>query len=241
MRVLAVEGQAAVGEDWLRASGVVVELAETGEEALDLVRHYDYDIVLLDLMLSDMEGHQVLRQMRNGGIHVPVLAISSASRPDTKITALGLGADDCVTAPFDRAEVLARMQAIIRRSRGHSYARLQAGPLQLDLDSRQATVNGQELHLTGKEYAILELLVLREGMVLTKDAFLNHLYGGMDEPDAKIIDVFVCKLRRKLADAGCGDLIRTVWGRGYMLKEPSAVEPVQESTWLPSPTNRLVA
>ena len=172
---------------------------------------------------------------------VPVLAISSAPQPAAKIRALQAGADDCVTAPFHKDELLARMHAIIRRSRGHSQAKLQVGPLQLNLDSRQVTVNGQEVHLTGKEYAILELLVLRKGMVLTKDAFLNHLYGGMDEPEMKIIDVFICKLRRKLADAGCGDLIRTIWGRGYVLKEPSAVEPVPESTWLPALTNRLVA
>jgi len=244
MRVLLVEGLAAIDEHWLRDAGaddVVVEAAETGEDALDLVRHYDFDLVILDLMPSGMEGHEVLRRMRNGGIHVPVLAVSSSSRPEAQIRALQLGADDCVTTPLNKAEVLARMHAVIRRSRGHAQAKLQVGPLQLNLDSREVTVNGQEVHLTGKEYAILELLVLRKGMVLTKETFLNHLYGGMDEPEMKIIDVFVCKLRRKLADAGCAGLIGTVWGRGYIVKEPSAVEPVQESGWLPSLTDRLVA
>jgi len=241
MRVLLVEGSAAVGEHWLRAADVVVEAAETGEDALDLARHYDFDLVILDLRPPDMDGCEVLRRMRNGGIHVPVLAVSSAPQSETKIRALQAGADDCVTAPFHKDELLARMHAIIRRSRGHSQAKLQVGPLQLNPDSRQVTVNGQEVHLTGKEYAILELLVLRKGMVLTKEAFLNHLYGGMDEPEMKIIDVFICKLRRKLADAGCDGMIGTVWGRGYVLKEPSAVASVPESTWLPSLTNRLVA
>jgi two-component system, cell cycle response regulator CtrA len=241
MRVLLIKGLAAVGEHWLRAADLVVEAAETGEDALDLARHYDFDIVLLDLTPPDMDGYEVLRRMRNAAIQVPVLAVSSAPQPQAKTRALQAGADDCVTAPFHKDELLARMHAIIRRSRGHSQAKLRVGRLQLNLDTQLVTVNGQEVHLTGKEFAILELLVLRKGMILTKDTFLNHLYGGMDEPEAKIIDVFICKLRRKLADAGGEGLIGTVWGRGYIIREPSAVEPVQESTWLPSLTDRLVA
>ena len=102
----------------------------------------------------------------------------------------------------------------------------------VNLDTRVVSVDDQPVHLTGKEYAILELLVLRKGMVLTKEAFLNHLYGGMDEPEMKIIDVFICKLRKKLALAGAGNLIGTVWGRGYMIREPSAghAESVSELT-----------
>ena len=126
-----------------------------------------------------------------------------------------------MTKPFDRSELLARVQAVVRRSKGFSQPRLRVGPMELNLDSREVMVNGQQVHLTGKEYAILELLVLRKGMVLTKEAFLNHLYGGMDEPEMKIIDVFVCKLRKKLAMAGADHLIGTVWGRGYMIREPA--------------------
>ena len=114
------------------------------------------------------------------------------------------------------------MQAVVRRSKGFSQPALRVGNLQLNLDSRDVLVDGGQVHLTGKEYAILELLVLRKGMVLTKEAFLNHLYGGMDEPEMKIIDVFICKLRKKLAHAGADNLIGTVWGRGYMIREPSA-------------------
>ena len=136
--------------------------------------------------------------------------------------AFAVGADDFITKPFDHAELVARMQAILRRSKGYSEPTLRVGPLQLNLDSREVSVEGKPVHLTGKEYAILELLVLRKGMVLTKDAFLNHLYGGMDEPEMKIIDVFVCKLRKKLQSAGAGHLISTVWGRGYMLREEAA-------------------
>ena len=150
-----------------------------------------------------------------------MLILSGLSRPQAKVKGLGLGADDFITKPFDKAELLARMQAIVRRSKGFSQPTLRVGPLQLNLDSREVTVDGQPVHLTGKEYAILELLVLRKGMVLTKEAFLNHLYGGMDEPEMKIIDVFICKLRKKLAQAGADNLIGTVWGRGYMIREPA--------------------
>jgi two-component system cell cycle response regulator CtrA len=109
---------------------------------------------------------------------------------------------------------------VVRRSKGFAQSMLRVGPLELNLDTREVTVGGKPLRLTGKEYAILELLVLRKGMVLTKEAFLNHLYGGMDEPEMKIIDVFVCKLRKKLAVAGAGTLIGTVWGRGYVIRPP---------------------
>ena len=108
--------------------------------------------------------------------------------------------------------------------------------MELNLDSREVTIDGRGIHLTGKEYSILELLVLRKGMVLTKEAFLNHLYGGMDEPEVKIIDVFVCKLRKKLARAGAEGIIGTIWGRGYMIRELAtheAFEPAYESLRVP--------
>ncbi len=229
MRVLLVRGLAAVGAYWLRAADIVIEAAETGENALHLARHYDFDIVILDLMRPDMDGYEVIRRMRGGGIRVPVLAVSAASRPEAKIRALWAGADDCVTAPFHKDELLARMRAIVRRSRGYSQAKLGVGPLQLDQDSRQVTVNGQEVHLSGKEFAILELLVLRKGMVVTRQTFLDHLYGGMDEPMMRIIDVFIRNLRCKLANAGCGAIVSTVRGHGHIVREaPAAAPAVQE-------------
>jgi two-component system cell cycle response regulator CtrA len=226
MRVLLVEDDliAARGISlMLKTGGAVVDLADTGEEALELVRHYDYDIMVLDLMLPDMEGYEVVRRMRLARIETPVLSLSGLSRPQAKVKGLGMGANDFITKPFDKAELLARMQAVVRRSKGFSQSMLRVGSLQLNLDSREVTVDRQEVHLTGKEYAILELLVLRKGMVLTKEAFLNHLYGGMDEPEMKIIDVFICKLRKKLAMSGADSLICTVWGRGYMIREPATV------------------
>jgi len=223
MRVLLVEDDVTSARGvslMLQSGGAVVDQADTGEEALELVRHYDYDIVILDLMLPDIEGYEVVRRMRSGRDDTPVLILSGLSRPQAKVKGLGIGADDFITKPFDKAELLARMQAVVRRSKGFSQPMLRVGNLQLNLDSREVSIGSQIIHLTGKEYAILELLVLRKGMVLTKEAFLNHLYGGMDEPEMKIIDVFICKLRKKLAFAGAANLIGTVWGRGYMIREP---------------------
>ncbi len=206
----------------LKTAGAVVDRADTGEEALELVRHYDYDLLVLDLMLPDMEGFDLVRRIRSSRIDVPILILSGLSRPQAKVKALACGADDFITKPYDQAELVARVQAIVRRSKGFSQSLLQVGDLQLNLDSREVAIDGRPVHLTGKEYAILELLVLRKGMVLTKEAFLNHLYGGMDEPEMKIIDVFICKLRKKLAQAGGDNMIGTVWGRGYMLRDPNA-------------------
>jgi two-component system cell cycle response regulator CtrA len=227
MRVLLVEDDVTTARGivlMLKSGGAVVDSCDTGEEALELVKHYDYDIVVLDLMLPDMEGYEVVRRMRAARIDVPVLILSGLSRPQAKVKGLGLGADDFITKPFDKAELTARMQAIVRRSKGFSQPSLRVGPLVLNLDSREVLAAGQQVHLTGKEYAILELLVLRKGMVLTKEAFLNHLYGGMDEPEMKIIDVFICKLRKKLAQAGAENLIGTVWGRGYMMRDVGTAE-----------------
>ena len=225
MRVLLVEDDLTASRGitmMLRSHGAIVDQTDTGEEALELVRHYDYDIMVLDLLLPDMEGYEVVRRMRSSRVDTPVLILSGLTRPQAKVKGFGMGADDYITKPFDKAELVARIQAVIRRSKGYSQPLLKIGNLQLNLDSRDVLVDGNQVHLTGKEYAILELLVLRKGMVLTQEAFLNHLYGGIDEPEMKIIDVFICKLRKKLAQAGAGNLIGTVWGRGYMMRDPNS-------------------
>lgn len=242
MRVLLVQDDMASARGLslsLKSGGAVVDQADTGEEALGLVRHYDYDVVVLDLMLPDIEGYEVVRRMRAARIDTPVMILSDLCRPQAKVKGFSVGADDFVTKPFDTTELLARMQAVVRRSKGFSQPMLRIGALQLNLNSREVTVDDRLVHLTGKEYAILELLVLRKGMVLTKEAFLNHLYGGIDEPEMKIIDVFICKLRKKLAQAGAGDVIGTVWGRGYMIRDQAlapgrtmpegAIPPVAET------------
>ncbi len=223
MRVLMIEESVELNQPLLRAlqsNGAVIDQIDSGEEALEMVRRYDYDIVLLDLMLSDIDGYEVVRRMRAGRINTPVLIMSSLVRPQARVKAFGMGADDFITKPYDLGEFVARVQAIIRRSKGHSQPTLKVGELQLSLDTRDVTVGGKPVRLTGKEYSILELLVIRKGMVLTKEVFLNHLYGGMDEPEVKIIDVFICKLRKKLAEAGAPSVIGTVWGRGYTVRDP---------------------
>jgi two-component system cell cycle response regulator CtrA len=222
MRVLVVEDDVKIINDvleMLKSSGAVVDQVETSSEALDLISHYEYDIVLLDIILPDAEGYEVIKKMRNNKIDSPVLVFSGLSRPQAKIKALSLGADDFITKPYDKLELMARIKAIIRRSKGFSHHIINSGEIYIDTESREVKVNNNIIHLTNKEYSILELLVLRKGFVLTKEIFLNHLYGGLDEPEIKIIDVFICKLRKKLSMAGVSNSIITVWGRGYMIKD----------------------
>ena len=227
MRILVVEDDEASAQSTamlLKASGAVVDLADSGEEALGLVRYYDYDIVILDLILPDMIGSDVVRKMRSNRIGVPIMICSSQTGASQKVQLLSYGADDFITKPFDNHELLERTRAIVRRSRGHGDSNVIIGSLSLNFALREVAVNNSLIHLTGKEYSILELLVLRKGTVLTKDAFLSHLYGGMDEPEVKIIDVFICKLRKKLAMAGADGLIKTVWGQGYTLKDSTSMQ-----------------
>jgi two-component system cell cycle response regulator CtrA len=226
MRVLLVEDDSATAasiEMMLRTEGFICDTTDLGEDGLEIGKLYDYDIIILDLMLPDIDGYEVLRRLRAARVRTPILILSGLAELDNKIKGLGFGADDFVAKPFDRRELIARIQAIVRRAKGHSESVIRTGKLTVNLDSRTVEVEGHPLHLTGKEYGILELLSLRKGTTLTKEMFLNHLYGGMDEPELKIIDVFVCKLRKKLSIATAGDnYIETVWGRGYVLRDPPA-------------------
>ena len=192
-----------------------------GEDGLEIGKIYDYDIIILDLMLPDMDGYDVLKSFRAAKVDTPILILSGLTELDNKIKGLGFGADDYLTKPFDKRELMARIQAIVRRSQGHAQSTIETGNVIVNLDSRTVTVGGKPLHLTGKEYGIIELLSLRKGSTLTKEMFLNHLYGGMDEPEVKIIDVFICKLRKKIEVMNDGEShIETVWGRGYVMREP---------------------
>ncbi len=207
MRVLLVEDDPTTSksiEMMLTHANLNTYVTDLGEEGIDLAKLYDYDLILLDLDLPDMNGHEVLRQLRLSRIETPILILSGSDDTESKIKGFGFGADDYLTKPFHREELVARIHAIIRRSKGHS----------------QSVIN------TGQ----VELLSLRKGTTLTKEMFLNHLYGGMDEPELKIIDVFICKLRKKLSIATGGEnYIETVWGRGYVLRDPEPSSmPVQE-------------
>jgi two-component system, cell cycle response regulator CtrA len=224
MRVLLIEDDSAMArsiELMLRSEGFNVYTTDLGEEGIDLGKLYDYDIIVLDLQLPDMSGFEVLKSLRLAKVQTPVLILSGNAIVEAKVKALGFGADDYMTKPFHKDELVARIQAVVRRSKGHSQSVITTGKLTVNLDAKTVEVDGSRVHLTGKEYQMLELLSLRKGTTLTKEMFLNHLYGGMDEPELKIIDVFICKLRKKLANASEGrNFIETVWGRGYVLREP---------------------
>ena len=233
MRILLVEDDQATAQSirlTLKSEGYVVDAAELGEDGLEIGKIYDYDLIILDLILPDIDGYEVLRRLRDARVETPILILSGLTELDNKVKGLGFGADDYLTKPFHKQELLARIQAIIRRSKGHSQSLIKTGDLLVNLDTRSVDVCNKPVHLTGKEYGILELLALRKGTTLTKEMFLNHLYGGMDEPEAKIIDVFVCKLRKKLANAAGGtNYIETVWGRGYVLRDPHEGEADQSA------------
>ena len=227
MRVLLIEDDSAMArsiELMLRSEGFNVYTTDLGEEGIDLGKLYDYDIIVLDLQLPDMSGFEVLKTLRLAKVQTPVLILSGNAIVEAKVKALGFGADDYMTKPFHKDELVARIQAVVRRSKGHSQSVITTGKLTVNLDAKTVEVDGARVHLTGKEYQMLELLSLRKGTTLTKEMFLNHLYGGMDEPELKIIDVFICKLRKKLANASNGkNYIETVWGRGQVLREPQEI------------------
>ncbi|NQV45338.1 MAG: response regulator transcription factor [Rhodospirillales bacterium] len=228
MRVLLVEDDPSTKDSielMLKSAGMVIDSTDMGEDGLEIGKLYDYDIIILDIMLPDMDGFEVLRRLRDAKVRTPVLILSGLIESENKVKGLGSGADDYLTKPFNREELVARIQAIVRRSAGHSQSIIETGKLAVNLDAQTVEAEGQPIHLTGKEYGILELLSLRKGTTLTKEMFLNHLYGGMDEPELKIIDVFICKLRKKLSAATQGEnYIETVWGRGYALRDPEDVE-----------------
>lgn len=223
MRVLLIEDDSQTAKSIelaLAAEGVICDTAELGEEGIEVVQVYDYDIIVLDLMLPDIDGYEVLLRLRSAKIKIPILILSGLLSVDQKIKGLGLGADDYLTKPFNRGELIARIQAVVRRSKGYSESVVRFDKVSINLDTRVVEVDGKQVHLTNKEYATLELLAVRKGIVLAKEMFLNHLYGSVDEPEMKIVDVFICKLRKKLADASGGrNYIETVWGRGYILKD----------------------
>ena len=224
MRVLLVEDDTASAksiEMMLKTEGYVCDSTDLGQDGLEIGKLYDYDLIILDLMLPDMDGFDVLRRLRMANVQTPIMILSGLAEPENKIKGLDIGADDYLTKPFDKNELIARIQSVVRRSKGHAQSIIRTGKLSVNLDSKAVQVEGRHVHLTGKEYGIVELLSLRKGTSITTEMFLNHLYGGIDEPELKIIDVFICKLRKKLnAATGGENYIETIWGRGYLLRDP---------------------
>ena len=228
MRLLLIEDDSAMAlsiELLLKSERFCVYKTDLGEEAIGLIKLHDYDIILLDVNLPDISGFEVLRSVRLARVETPILIISGVAGAPEKVRALRFGADDYMTKPFHKEELVARIHAILRRSKSHAQSVVQAGDLIVNLDTKTVEVNGTRVPLTGKEYQMVELLAQRKGMMISKEMFLNHLYGGMDEPGMKIIDVFICKLRKKLANVSGGkDHIETSWGRGYTIREHDVIE-----------------
>lgn len=232
MRVLIIEDNHSTAQTIelsLAKQGIICDISDLGEDGFEISKLYDYDLIILDVMLPDTSGLDVLKKMRATKKQVPVLILSGLSTSEDKIKGLGIGADDYLSKPFNTDELIARVKAIIRRSKGHSESVIEVGDLKVNVDSHTTTLEDKPIHLTTKEQSILELLALRRGQSVSKDQFLTHLYNGLDEPELKIIDVFVCKLRKKIFEASGGvNYIETIWGRGYALKHPDEIPDNQK-------------
>lgn len=238
MKILVVE------DDGLMAQAIAAMLAKEHfnttivndvEAALAMMTGFSFDAVLLDMRLKRESGLDVLRAARAKGLSVPILILSGDGELASKVAALGAGADDYVTKPFKIAELSARISAVVRRNNGHVSEKVTIGGLTLDLTARTVSVKGGPISLTCKEYDLLEALALRKGRTLDKETLLSLLYGGIDEPNIKIIDVFVCKLRKKLSDALGGVCpIQTVWGRGYVLQDPTEIDSAKRNLQIAS-------
>ena len=223
MHILLIDKKPSINQGisfFLKGKGWVVDSAFSGEEGTELARLYDYDLILSDLLLNDITGAEVIKKIRNVGIKTPIIIISGNVPINQKINCLNLGADDYIVRPCDRNELMARIQAVVRRAKGYSSACVKIGKMNVNLDTKIITIDDKNLKLTKKEYALMELLALRQNTTVSKEQLLNHLYGAMDEPDMKIIDVFLFRIRDKIAKISSGkEYIQTVWGRGYILKE----------------------
>jgi len=228
MNILLVEDNPIVADALaitLEEAGYFTVTASTIHEALEELHINEFDGILLDLGLPDGDGKRVARMMRAKKERqlIPILVVSGNNSVDDRIMALGAGVDGYISKPFDKHELLAHLEAIIRRANGHSSLVISIGNLEIDLHRKIVSVDDKPVNLTRKEFEIVNLLSVRKGAVLSKASFINHLYGGRDEPESKIVDVFVCKLRHRLNKAGFkGAAIETVWGQGHKLVETQA-------------------
>ncbi|WP_342261864.1 response regulator transcription factor [Alphaproteobacteria bacterium endosymbiont of Tiliacea citrago] len=227
MRVLVVEDDKIASNmitKALRKEGFTCNQTDLAEDALKLSKLSDYDIVLLDLMLPDSDGFEVIRRLRSSKNDTPIVVLSALQGINDKVTALSKGADDFLCKPISTIELIARLRAVARRKTGFSNSVITVGDLSVNLQTKSVTVAGAALKLTNKEYSILEILILKQGHILNKESFLSHLYDEscLEQPGDKIVDVFMCKLRKKIQQAhpSAGNYIETVWGRGYMLVDP---------------------
>ncbi|HBK06074.1 MAG TPA: DNA-binding response regulator [Acetobacteraceae bacterium] len=205
----------------LERNGFHRERVDTLEEAISFIELYEFDVVLADLDLRKTSGFDLIREIRAVS-RIPIIGITTSLDPRVKITALDLGADDVLTQMCGIDEILARIRAVVRRGYGHTESTLRFGRLELSLVAREARIDDLPLRLGPKEYLLLEFLVLKRGSAVSKTACMAHLYGTDDYPEAKTIDVVLCRLRKRLAPHGLADAIESVWGFGYKLSAPVA-------------------
>lgn len=210
--------------DMLEAAGFSVEEANTVADVHSVARHGDFDLIVLSASPGVMDMTPPIRSIRAAKVTAPIMVMIS-SQAFATAAALGAGADDVMNVAVARTELVARCRALIRRSHGICNHMLTVGPLTLDLDNREANIGGRAVNLTGREFAVLEILAMRRNRAVRKEAIITGIYAlEGDEPDSKIIDVFICKVRRKLAKAGAPNLISTIWGVGYRLHDPAVTE-----------------
>ena len=233
MRVLLIANETGVAqpiESKLKAEDFRVYATSLARTGIDLAALGEFDVILLSISPPDLSGLDVLRMFRSAKIKTPILLVFDFAALEGKLKELGVSPHEYILNPVQKDELIARLHAIVQRARRPAQPVIAIGDLTVNLEQKAVDVAGTRLQLTGKEYQMLELLALRRGTTLTKEMLLNHLYGGVDEPEVKIIDVFICKLRKKLASASHGkNYIETVWGRGYLLRAP-----LQEESKIPA-------
>lgn len=223
MRVLVVEDEPVLREQLvnrLEQGGWAVDAASDGDEGLYLGREYPFDVGVIDLGLPGLSGIELIRELRSGGRHFPVLILTARGRWQDKVEGLESGGDDYLVKPFHIEELLARLNALVRRSSGLSRPIVRCGPFELDTAAGRVTADGQSVELTSYEYRMLELLMMRAGAVLSKTELTEHLYSQDFDRDSNVIEVFVRRLRRKLDPDGSHNPIETVRGRGYRFAIP---------------------
>ena len=217
MRLLVVEDDPRVAsliQETLEAEGYALDHAETGTEAAGLLQSFPYDLAVLDVMLPGQDGFEVLADLRQSKSRTPVLMLTARDALEDRVRGLELGADDYLVKPFALAELRARVRALLRRSKGEADNRVTVGRLQLELSGRRAWWNGEELKLTGREYALLEFLALNAGGYYPREALLEHVWPGEASIDPRTVDTYIRYLRRKLGD----EAIQTVRGLGYTFR-----------------------
>lgn len=201
----------------LKDHGTRADIATDREDGLQLAKLFEYDLIVVDHEVGRRTAGECLRNLRANGITKPVIALVMSGNHRTVADLLDLGADDCIVAPYHPLELAARASAIVRRWKGDTSSIIQIGDVRVDTVDKIVTIDGEHVNFTKKEYEMFELLVLNRQKVVSPEMILSHLYSGHDEPTKKIVDVFLCKIRRKLAPSAT-TVITTKWGHGFIIE-----------------------